>query len=121
MTIKGIDILIEDEGTGAQAHFHQIAWYSVDPRAGQTTTHVSGYVSESKQVAGRNPLMQRSITIYGVPVRGGDAMDWIYTELVKPVSVSPPGEIIPGMPMPAMPDLRSAFAGGELVTDAAPG
>lgn len=120
MSIKGIDQLVEDAGTGAQANFHQIAFYAVELRSSQTTVHVSGYVSEAKLLAGRNPLMQRSITLSGVPARDGDALDWIYTELVKPVSDQPPGEIVPGMSMPIMPDSQNVFIGGTLVQDDAP-
>lgn len=118
MAIKGIDILVEDSGTGASANFHRVEFYSVDERSGQTTAHVSGYVSEVKQLAGRNPLMQRSITLYGVPARGVDSQDWIYTELVKPVPEQPAGELLPGMPMPVMPDMRNVLVGGKLVADA---
>jgi hypothetical protein len=120
MTIKGIDILVEDEGTGAQANFHRIELYSVDVRSGQTTAHISGYVSEVKQLAGRNPLMQRSVTVYGVPDRGVDAQDWIYTELIKPVPEQPAGELLPGMPMPPMPGMRNVLVGGKLVADVVP-
>jgi hypothetical protein len=120
MSIKGIDLLIEDTATGAQSSFHQVAFYSAELRAGQVTAHVSSYVSEVKLEAGRNPLMQRSITLSGSPTRGMDTLDWIYTELVKVVPAQPPGEILPGMPMPPMIDMQNVFVGGVLVQDVAP-
>jgi hypothetical protein len=117
MSIKGIALCIEDAGTGATVSFHRIEFYSVDPRSGQTTAHISGYVSETKQIAGRNPLLQKSITLSGVPSRGNDAQDWIYSELVKPAPIpqSPPIEIMAGMPMPSALDTRYVYADGALV------
>lgn len=120
MSIKGIDLAIEDATTGAALSFHQVSFYTAELRAAQVTAHVSSYVSEAKQLAGRNPLMQRSILLSGTPTRGMDALDWIYTELVKIVPVQPPGEIQPGMPMPSMPDSQNIYAGGVLLRDDPP-
>ncbi len=114
MLIKGISLPIEETGTGATAAFHQIAFYSVDPRSRQTNVHVSGYVSESTQADGRSPLMTRAILINGAPERGGDVMDWIYSELIKPAVGQAPVEIAPGIP-----DVSNMYAGGKLVQDAA--
>ena len=115
MTIKGIKLFIEDSGTGAQALFHQIAFDSVDPRSQQTTVHISGYVSEAKQIEGRHPLMQNSVTLSGNPTRAGDTLDWIYTELVKPVPSTTQPELVAGMLLPPALDSQNIYAGGELL------
>ena len=88
---------IEDESTGAIAHYHVIEYVGIDYKYGNTTATLNGYVSKEAHEAGRNPLCAHSITVNALPEDGEASRAWLYQKVVE------------------QNNEQSVFAGAELI------
>lgn len=106
--IIGISIEIEDPNTGVPTDFHVVSDYHVSHKYKTATATLESYFSKRHHDIGKQALGNQSITLYGVPERGQDTLDWIYRNAVAAI---PDGSIDAyGNPLYA-----HAFTGAELV------
>ncbi|WP_374491569.1 hypothetical protein [Brachymonas sp.] len=113
-SIIGISKDLTDSGTGAIVNFHVIEYSCIDQRSDLCTAVVSGYISQAAYSEGKNSISRTSVTIAGTPVRGGDALDWMYAQLCEAVSFSSDGN--PALASPTASSTSTIYSGGMTVS-----
>lgn len=83
--IIGIRAEIEDPNTGVPADFHTVSDYFVNQKAGTVTVNIGSYFSKKHHDMGKQSLGNQSVTLYGLPPRSQDTLNWIYQNTVAPV------------------------------------
>ena len=108
--IIGLQIDIVDESTGAPAGYHVIHDLYLGINGGSATATLASYYNRKLHDAGKHAMGTATVTLYGIPPRGDDALDWAYRSIIAPVA---PNATDPyGNPL-----LPHSFTGAVLVTD----
>lgn len=101
MTIIAIEKNIEEPQTGAILGYHRVQVYQVDVLAGVTTATLASYPSRTQADAGKRPVSH--ISVGGLPgVPEGDAVQWIYAQLLDPANAGEKNVLAGGTPVLAV-------------------
>lgn len=106
--IAGLNIAITDDNTGAPAGHHVITALYVDLAGGYGQATLASYYNQAQHAAGKQPMGSTTITLYGVPPRGVDVLDWAY----RSIAARLPEDAVDAYGQPIVPH---QFAGAELV------
>lgn len=106
--IAGLNIAITDENTGAPAEHHVITALYVDFNGGYAQATLASYYNQALHDAGKQPMGNATLTLYGTPPRGADTLDWAYRNIAARL----PEDALDPYGQPIVPH---QFAGAELV------
>ena len=113
MSIIGISKEIEDSSTGASIGFHVIEYSCADQRGGVCTAVVGGYFNQAAYTSSKNSISRTTVTISGVPSRGSDSLDWMYSQLVAATESS---ATTSSTTSPYVAATSTIYSGGTLVS-----
>lgn len=68
-----------EQSTGVSATYHRILRGIADFTTGNTVLEIGSYLNAEARQAGRDPIMQWSTTVYGMPGFSEDPRGWAYT------------------------------------------
>ncbi|RRD91459.1 hypothetical protein [Conchiformibius steedae] len=108
--IIGLQIDIVDETTGAPASYHVISDLTISMGGAYATATLASYYNRKLHDAGKHAMGTATVTLYGTPPRGEDALDWAYRSIAAPIA--PDATDIYGNPL-----LPHSFTGAVLVSD----
>lgn len=83
--VIGIAAEIVSEDTGVPAHFHTVSNVNIDYVNKMTFATVSSYYSEKLYENGKAAVGSLNTTLYDIPPRGVDVIDWVCRSLIAPV------------------------------------
>lgn len=113
MSTIGIAKELTDSSTGASIGFHVIEYSCADQRSGACTAVVGGYFNQAAYTSGKNSISRTTVAISGVPSRGSDSLDWMYSQLVAATESSSTSS---STTSPSAAATSTIYSGGTLVS-----